>query len=265
MELQIALVQMEIIEGEKNINLTHVLNILKELRNSEKNIDIVVFPELFTTGFSLEHVERDAEPILGNTIQKIIEISKGQFMVIGSILEADDGYYNTAFIIGKEGKVIGTYRKIHLFGPMKEKEYLKAGNAIKTFKCTGLEDIRLGLAICYDLRFPELFRVLALKGAQIVIVPSEFPNPKVDVWKTLLTTRAIENQFYIIGVNRVGIGANNSFFGNSLISNGNETVILGTQPTVKIFKIDLSTIDNIRDTLPLLKDRREDLYKFENI
>jgi predicted amidohydrolase len=85
-KLQIALVQMEIIEGDKNTNLTRVLKILKELRNSEKNVDIVIFPELFTTGFALEHVERDAEPIPGSTIQKINEIQYQYFLIPTSSL-----------------------------------------------------------------------------------------------------------------------------------------------------------------------------------
>ncbi|MHA1294749.1 MAG: carbon-nitrogen family hydrolase [Promethearchaeota archaeon] len=262
MRIQIALVQMEIEDGEKEKNLEAILKILQQILK-EKNIpDIVCFPELFTTGYDLINAEKYAEALPGETIKKIKEFSQNKFIVIGTILEKKNGkIFNTAFILGKSGKIIGKYRKTHLFTPMLEKEFLQAGDKIKTFNLPELKNLNIGLAICYDLRFPELFRMLALEGAQIIFIPSEFPSPKKKIWKTLLRARAIENQIFIVGVNRVGKGKSNDFFGCSLISNGEYEEILNNKPEIKIFSADLNSLNQIRLKLPLMKDRRIDLFK----
>lgn len=259
----IALIQMEIRDGKKELNLKKAVSLLKDLIVRKPLPDIVCLPELFTTGYDLPNVQKLAETLRGDTINTIREISKHNFIVIGTILEEQEGkFYNTAFILDKTGEIIGKYRKIHLFPPMLEKEYLTPGDAINIFSISEFPDLKIGLAICYDLRFPELFRALALQGANIIFVPSEFSTPKNDVWKTLLIARAIENQLFIVGINRVGKGKNDLFFGNSMITNGDTHYILGTNPMVKRFKIDLSSLEEIRRTLPLLKHRRNDLYKF---
>ena len=117
------------------------------------------------------------------------------------------------------------------------------------------------MAICYDLRFPEVFRTMALEGAQIIFLPSEFPSPKKEIWKNLIYARAIENQFFVIGINRVGIGKSDEFFGRSVITNGDYFINLSDRQEIRVFTIDLDTLEPIRGKLPLLKERRPDLYK----
>ncbi|MFX1275886.1 MAG: carbon-nitrogen family hydrolase [Promethearchaeota archaeon] len=259
--MDIALIQMEIEDGNKEKNINNALEILKFLENSINKPDVVCFPELFTSGYDLRNVKKLAEKIPGPTIEKISEISKNNFIVLGTILEKkDDRYYNTAFILSKNGQIIGKYSKIHLFSPMLEKEFLTPGNEINIFTLTEFNNLKIGITICYDLRFPELFRILTLKGAQIIFVPSEFPSPKSKTWLTLIKARAIENQVYIIGTNRVGKGNSDTFFGNSIVTNGEYSEILGNQQEIKIYNIDLESLDKIRQKLPLLKDRRSDLY-----
>ena len=251
---------MQILDGEKEKNLSNALTILESLSDLDNLPDIVCFPELFTTGYDLENVKKYAESIPGETIKKIISISKNKFVVIGTILEREnDKFYNCAFILSKKGKVV-KYRKTHLFAPMLETDYLTPGNNISVFKMIDFNNLKVGIAICYDLRFPELFRKIALQGAQIIFVPSEFPSPKRNIWKTLLHARAIENQLFVVGVNRVGKGKSDEFFGYSLISNGDYIEHLGEDPEVKTFSIDLDSLQPIRKSLPLLKDRRPDLY-----
>jgi predicted amidohydrolase len=262
MKLNIAMVQMEIFDGKKDENLTTILNLLNKISKFEILPHIVVFPELFTTGYDLRNVEKYAEKIPGKTIDTIAEISKGKFIVIGTILESDGGhYFNTAFILGKSGMILGKYRKIHLFAPMLETQYLTPGNQINPFNISELEGLKIGIVICYDLRFPEIFRMLALNGAQIIFVPSEFPSPKRDVWKTLLHARAIENQTFVIGVNRTGKGISDDFFGYSLVSNGDYIEVLSEGPTIKTFTIDLNSLESIRKKMPVLRDRKKELYK----
>jgi predicted amidohydrolase len=103
--------------------------------------------------------------------------------------------------------------------------------------------------------------MLALNGAQIIFVPSEFPSPKRDVWKTLLHARAIENQTFVIGVNRTGKGISDDFFGYSLVSNGDYIEVLSEGPTIKTFTIDLNSLESIRKKMPVLRDRKKELYK----
>jgi len=262
MKLNIAIVQMEIWDGDKERNINSALDNLITISQYPELPDIVCLPELFSTGYDLRNVKEYAEKIPGETTEKIKVISQNKFIVIGTILEEENGkYYNTAFILDKKGKIIGKYRKTHLFLPMLETEFLTPGNKISTFELTELNNIKIGIAICYDLRFPEIFRIMVLQGAKIIFVPSEFPSPKRKVWKTLLKSRAIENQVYVIGINRVGKGKNDDFFGYSLVSNGDYFDHLNDKPETKLFSIDLETLEPIRERLPLLKDRRTDLYK----
>ncbi|MFW9898214.1 MAG: nitrilase-related carbon-nitrogen hydrolase [Candidatus Thorarchaeota archaeon] len=261
MNLNVAIAQMEIWDGEKEKNLSNALTILNSLSKSESYPDIVCFPELFTTGYDLKNVKNYAETIPGKTIEELTKISKGKFIVIGTILEVEnDNYYNSAFIINKKGSLIGKYRKTHLFAPLLETDFLTPGNKISTFTLPESNNLKIGVAICYDLRFPEIFRKMALLGAQIIFVPSEFPSPKKKIWKTLLHARAIENQIYVIGINRIGKGTSGEYFGYSLVSNGEYLEHLGNIPETRVFSIDLNSLGPIRKGLELLKDRRTDLY-----
>ncbi|MBD3341894.1 MAG: hypothetical protein GF353_22515 [Candidatus Lokiarchaeota archaeon] len=261
MMLKIVLVQLEIEDGNKERNLINALDILNRISSTTELPDIVCFPELFTTGYDLKNVKQYAEVFPGKTIEKILNISTGKFSVIGTILEReDDNYYNTAFILDKLGIMVGKYRKVHLFSPMLEKEFLSPGNTIDVFELPSLSKLKVGIAVCYDLRFPEVFRKLALQGAEIIFVPSEFPNPKEEVWRTLLRARAIENQLYIVAINRIGQGMANDFFGASLVTNGRYIEDMGEFRGSRIFSIDLDDLKPIRTAIPLLQDRKPDVY-----
>jgi predicted amidohydrolase len=261
MKINIAVVQMQIWDGEKEKNLNNALKILKSLSNSDNIPNIVCFPEFFTTGYDLKNAKNYAEKIPGKSIEKIIEVSRNNFSVLGTILEVENGkYYNTAFVTTKKGEIIGKYRKTHLFAPLLEKEFLTPGNKITTFSLRELHDLKIGIAICYDLRFPEVFRIMALEGAQIIFIPSEFPSPKKKIWKILLQARAIENQVYVVGINRIGKDKAGEFFGYSLATNGDYLEHMGEAPETRIFSIDLDSLKPIRESLTVFKDRRIDLY-----
>lgn len=167
-------------------------------------LDLLVFPELFLSGFNWEALEQVAEPIFGPTTQKLTQLAQKLRcnIVGGSFLEkASNGYFNTSTVFDRQGSLVATYRKVHLFAPFSEPTYLKSGEEIVSVY---LDFGRLGLALCYDLRFPELFRRLALDGAAIVALPAAFPQPKLSHWRHLLAARAIENQFFLVGVNQAG-------------------------------------------------------------
>jgi predicted amidohydrolase len=121
----------------------------------------------------------------------------------------------------------------------------------------------VGLAICYDLRFPELFRAYALAGTHTVIIPAEWPNPRMAHWQTLLRARAIENQMFIIACNRVGQSGNTTFFGRScIIDPWGETIVeAGEQAILLTADIDIDVVDTVRKKIPVFADRRPDLYE----
>ncbi|MBN1215808.1 MAG: hypothetical protein JXA99_10265 [Candidatus Lokiarchaeota archaeon] len=262
--MNIALAQIKVQDGEKEKNLAKVLSILDSLRSYHNIPDIVCFPELFTTGYDLKNVYKYAEDFPGETLDIIKSKSQNNFIVIGSILEKEKNlFFNTAFILGKDGSLLGKYRKTHLFQPMQENEYLTPGDSINTFTLPDLNNLKIGLAICYDLRFPELFRKMALQGAKLIFLPSEFPSPKSEIWKILIKARAIENQLFMIGINRVGKANQDSFFGNSIITDGDSHKILGKKEEIKMFNVNINKIDAIREILPIFDDRRTDIYKIE--
>ncbi|MCK4501959.1 MAG: carbon-nitrogen family hydrolase, partial [Desulfuromonadales bacterium] len=148
---------------------------------------------------------------------------------------------------------------LHLFSTMKEDQYLGSGDqSLVVDTSVG----RLGIAICYDLRFPELFRKLALEGAEIICIPAEWPKPREEHWKTLLRARAIENQLFVIAANCCGIQGKLDFFGLSqLISPlGNVLELAGEENVELVANFDFAEMKQYRQKIDILNDRRSDIY-----
>jgi predicted amidohydrolase len=166
--------------------------------------------------------------------------------------------YNTAYLIDR-GELIGSYRKLHLFSTMGEDRFLSAGNASLVAE-TSIG--RLGIAICYDLRFPELFRKLALEGAEIICLPAEWPKPRQQHWLTLLRARAIENQLFVVAANCCGIQGKLDFFGLSQIVSplGNILAIAEAEDAELVAACDFSEMETCRNQIRTLTDRRDDIY-----
>lgn len=161
-----------------------------------------------------------AEAENGPTITLIKDLAKkynvyNVWVASGAIVERDEtGIYNTVFLVDRKGEVIGKYRKMHLYSAMDEDVGFKNGTEMPVFDT---EFGKIALMTCYDIRFVELSRTYALRGAETIIVVSNFPRPKVNHWRVLLQARAIENQLFIVACNRVGSALNSSYFGHSLI------------------------------------------------
>ncbi len=159
-----------------------------------------------------------------------------------------------------QGEQAGIYRKIHLFRLMDEEKYLAAGQHLTSVETAWGQS---GLAICYDLRFAEMFRTYALNGVNMVYLPAEWPHPRLAHWQTLLRARAIENQMYMIAVNRVGTDGTHDFFGHSAIIDpwGNAIVEAGESEVLLTATIDTEMVPDVREKIPVFKDRRPDLYQ----
>lgn len=261
-KLRLALLQMNIEAGFPDQNLAKLKSLLEEAVQGEEKPDVVMFPEMWNTGYALTEIEQLADPNGEATIAFLSEFSKqhGIYIIGGSIAEAKtDGVYNTIYAFDREGNRIGDYSKMHLFRLMEEEKYLQAGE--KPGRLV-IEGEQAGMMICYDIRFPELARTLALDGAKLLFVPAEWPNPRLHHWRTLLTARAIENQMYVIACNRMGTSGETTFFGHSLVIDpwGEIVAEAGEEEGILWADIDLDLVSEVRSRIPVFEDRRPQLY-----
>ncbi len=263
--LTVTLIQMDVELGKPSENFKRAGSFVVEARRRKSNL--VVLPELWSTGYALDSAAALASPISGrsrikNWFVRFSSLAKANCVwLTGSLMEkqADGGYYNCMPLYTPKGSLAAAYRKIHLFRLMDEDQYLLPGQD------TTLIDLpwgRVGLAICYDLRFPELFRRYALHGAQLIIVPAEWPCERLEHWRTLLRARAIENQCYIAACNRVGESNGTRFCGHStIIDPWGEVVVEGdAEEETLTATIDLNACNEARSQIPVFADRRPELY-----
>ena len=262
MQLTIALAQVEgsTVPAE---NLASQRNSLQ--RAAAEKADLIVFPEMFMAlpeqGRSLDKV---AEPLDGPFVNSLAELaSKYGLHIVSGFWESEPGdhrVHNSAVILTPEGKILDCYRKVHLFDALsiRESDRMIPGNALPPIFT--IKGVRIGVAICYDLRFPELFRNLALRGAQLIVVPSAwYAGPlKEEHWLTLLKARAIENTVYMAGANLTG----GAFSGRSAIFDPFGVLIAGAgeSPGLVIGRIDLERIKEVRAKLPSLEHCRLELF-----
>ncbi len=266
MKLNISLAQMEVANSQPEVNLRQGELLIAEA--ARRGSDLICFPEMWTTGFNWANLERLAGEH-EKALERVARMAKDHGIWINGSLAAftEDGKVsNTSVLFSPAGERIATYRKTHLFSPLSEEKHLAAG------KTLGLADTPwglTGLAICYDLRFPELFRSYALKGARIVFIPAAFPYPKLEHWKILVRARAIENQMFMVAVNQVGredFGPEGTvtYFGDSVIIDpwGRTVIEAGeTGEALVTATIDLDLVEEIRNKMQVLADRRPELYE----
>jgi predicted amidohydrolase len=261
--LRLALLQMDIEAGNTEANFAKLAAMLETAVSGERKPDVILFPEMWNTGYALTEIETIADE-QGNRTKALLSgfSRKHRVHIIGgSIAELKDGdAYNTMYAFDREGNVVADYSKIHLFRLMDEEKYLQAGNKLGKLKLEGNE---AGMMICYDIRFPELARKLALEGAKLLFVPAEWPHPRLHHWRTLLTARAIENQMFVIACNRTGSSGGTNFFGHSLVLDpwGEIVAEAGEDETILYADIDLSLVDAVRSKIPVFEDRRPSIYE----
>jgi omega-amidase len=259
--MKTALIQMDIVLGDVAANQKKAQAMIEEgLRAGAK---LLVLPEMWTTGYKLGEIHKLAEPANGPSVQMLKNIAKQNQVEImgGSIAELRDGkVYNTAYVFNQAGEMIGKYSKMHLIGLMAEEKHLTPG----TSKCAfDMSFGKAGMIICYDLRFLELPRALALGGCQTLFVPAEWPTVRGKHWLTLNMARAIENQMFVLAVNRIGKDKGNTYFGNSMVIDPwGEVVAHGSsdKEEVIIADVDFGSVADIRKRLPVFADRRPQYY-----
>lgn len=258
-QLTIALAQIDLALGEPEKNLDTVRAKIVEAKT--RGADICVLPELWSTAYALERATQLGAPIDEGMFQAIASAAcEHRIAVVGSLLELRDGKaYNTATFIDAQGRRVGAYRKLHLVPMLDEHLYLTGGDDAPVFDASFG---KFALGVCYDLRFPELWRHYALDGARIAFIPAEWPQKRIAHWRALLPARAIENQMFFVGCNRVGESKGETFGGGSMIVNPwGEVLAQGDdREALLIAEIDLALVDDVRARVPVFRDRRVDIY-----
>jgi predicted amidohydrolase len=260
--IKVACIQMSISDCNKMYNIEKSLVMAKEAVSS--GTEILVFPEVFSTGFCYDNMESSAEDENGKTIQKMCAFSKeNQCAMIFSIIEkqvfSNGIKYCNLGVCVEDGNVVGTYRKTHPF--KREKHYFSAGDSIAPIKLPK-RGLTIGLQICYEIRFPEVSRKLALMGSDILVTIADFPSPRGHIWRSLAIARAIENQIPHVACNRVGEGSDSSFFGGSIIVDQQGDIMeeTGNSESIIFATIDLERTNKIRSDIPVFDDRRTELF-----
>lgn len=266
---QVAVVQMDT-QNNKQENLDQMAAYVKE--SAQKGAKLVVFPEVSNI---LSEDPIHAESIPGPTTELMMKLAKENKIWIhtGSLSEKNpdgDRTYNTSVLISPEGEIVATYQKIHNFdmdlpdgSSVRESDRKEPGSNVVT---VSTELGHLGFAICYDMRFPELFRLMTLEGAEVIFVPANFTMATgKDHWEPLLRSRAIENGCYIIAPDQVGKKEKYQAYGNSLVIDPWGTVIAraSDKPCVILAEIDLDYLEDVRRRNPSVSNRRKDVYQLK--
>lgn len=268
--LRIGLVQMNS-RSDKTANLAVAEQLVTEA--AQQGAQLVALPEYVNFLGPRELHDANAEPIPGPTTERFAELARrlGIYLLGGSILERSEipgKFYNTSVLYGPDGSILAIYRKIHLFDvdltgnvTSNESATILPGDRIVTAEVAGHT---VGLTICYDLRFPELYRLLALAGAELILVPAAFTlYTGKDHWHVLLRARAIENQCYIAAPAQIGPhDPGQQCYGHALVADPWGTVIAEAANRVGtvVTTLDFAYLREVRKQLPSLANRRPEVY-----
>jgi omega-amidase len=221
---------------------------------------LICFPEQFATGWDPQP-RKNIQDIHGSIVSSLQAYAKEYGIgILGSFRQVHDPLpKNTAVVIGSDGRILSTYSKMHLFSYGHEDEGNTPGTDLGLFT---LGSLTCGIAICYDLRFPDLFRLYAEKGVQAVFVPSAWPHIRTRHWELFIQARALENQMYIIGVNTTGQTPIESYSGNSMTADPQGTIISRANEAEQLVFTDLdpAAVAATRLRFPVARDRRDALY-----
>jgi omega-amidase len=258
--MRVALAQFYVKSGDTDSNLAAASESVSLA--ARRRAKLVVLPELWSSGYDLERSQLHAQTSREKVLPVLAALARRHRVhIVGSVLKANvrRQVFNEAVLLSPGFGPPRSYRKIHLFGPMLEDRFLAPGHTTPIFH---LSFASLALAICYDLRFPELFRKYALKGAQMVLLCAQWPAPRLEHWRTLVRARAIENQFFVVACNRVGSTQGTKFGGHSMVVDpwGNVLEEGSGSAALLTADIDFAAVTESRSRIPSLNDRRPAAY-----
>lgn len=257
-QIDAACLQWAVSPGRPEVNVSRVETALPRL--VEAGTQLIVLPEMWSCGFDYERLNDMALETPGILSLLGQWCRRHEVVIVGSLPELDGGrIYNTNYVVDADGAVRGAYRKTHLFTLHGEHHHFAAGQDVLVCETRAG---RLGVITCYDLRFPELSRMLALQGAEILCVSAQWPLPRIEQWSLLLRCRAVENQMFVLGCNGCGREGDRQYGGASAIlsplgvplatGNGHECQVIA--------RLDFREMEAFREHIPCFRDRRPDLY-----
>ncbi len=258
-KLTVSLAQMSLAYGDIEKNHEEAARLAHEA--ARRGSQLLLLPELWSSGYDLEKSKELASDFPGGSFTLMSEIARREGLaIVGSVLERQpQGIANCAAYYDAHGSCQTLYRKTHLFRLLQEEQFLIAGDEGIVLD---LPWCRAGLAICYDLRFPELLRQYALAGAELLILPAQWPAARIEHWRALLRARAIENQCFVIAANGAGASGPLTIGGHSAIIDPRGQYLLegGSEPALLTAELDLDLVAEARADITVYEDRREDLY-----
>jgi omega-amidase len=223
---------------------------------------LICFPEQFATGWDPES-DQYLEDIDGKIVSVLREFARDHSIcILGSFREKSSPLpKNTAVAIGNDGRILATYAKTHLFSPGNEPDCYQPGTDLGIFT---IGTMVCGIVICYDLRFPDLFRIYAEKGVHAVMVPAAWPSIRVRHWELFITARAAENQMYVAGINTTGKTPVDTYSGSSMMADPLGTIMIKANDSEQMIFSDFypSVVERTRSAFPVQKDRKDALYSF---
>ena len=273
-KIKIAAIQMSTVE-DKMENVRTVKAYLEKIK--DENPDFVILPEMFCCPYQTENFPIYAEKEGGPVWQQLSGYAKqyGIYLIGGSMPEkdAEGNVYNTSYIFDREGKQIGKHRKVHLFDidikggqTFKESDTLTAGESDTVFDT---EFGKIGVMLCFDIRFPELSRMMVNDGAKVIFVPAAFNMTTGPAhWELSFRTRALDNQIYMVGCAPArDVSAGYISWGHSIVTDpwGRVIDMLDEKKGILLAELDMDYEEQVREELPLLKSRRKDMYKLEKL
>lgn len=258
--MNIALVSLGQLWEDKAGNLDLCEAYVKEA--SQENVDLVVFPEMTLTGFSSNISSTAEDKSNSETVQNFshLALKYKTALLFGVVFKDGEKAANNAILVDSQGYLIQEYTKIHPFTFAKEDKYFNGGDRLKTCRFNGLT---IGFSICYDLRFPELYSILA-KSCDLIVNIANWPAKRVNHWNTLLKARAIENQTFIAGVNRTGVDGNGLEYCESsdiINANGDSLQVVSSWKDMNIYHLDSSFSVEYKKEFNTYRDRKTSLYK----
>ena len=261
--MKVTCLQMDMKLGCPDENFAKAEQMIRQAMSEQP--DVLVLPETWNTGFFPKEnlpslCDRDGQRVKAEigALAKEYRVN----IVAGSVSNLRDGkVYNTAMVFERTGQCIASYDKTHLFTPMGEDDYFTPGDHLCRFQ---LDGVQCGIIICYDVRFPELTRSLTVPGLDVLFVVSQWPKVRTFHLRTLTTARAIENQMFVVCCNSCGTAGETVYGGNSAIIDpwGELLAAAGEQEQKLTAQCALETLTQIRNTIPVFRDRRPALYQY---
>ncbi len=262
--MKIAVAQIACALGEVETNIAKMRASATKAR--EQGAELIVFPEMADTGYSMPIIREKATAWTTGAVPALREMAKElSLAVVSGVSErVDEAIYNTQIVIDASGEILGRYRKAHLFagGTNDESKCFKPGNELVD---VSLGEFRFGLTICYDLRFPEIFRALAVEQqTNVFLVSAAWPFPRLEHFRALAMARAIENQSYLIASNRVGVDDGATCCGSSVIIDPYGVVMAAASADREELiqaEISVDVLNAVRERMKVFAHRRVDLYE----